>query len=106
MRVFFRSLIHLNVYQAFKKVLPSKLFEYGAMGKPIWAGVSGYAAEFIKKNIKNSVTFKPCNIDDAVASFEALEIITKERKSFVKKFSRKNIMQDMSLDIISLARKD
>jgi hypothetical protein len=99
-------LIHLNEYQAFKKVLPSKLFEYGAMGKPIWAGVSGYAAEFIKKNIKNSVTFKPCNVDDAIASFEALEIITKERKSFVKKFSRKNIMQDMSLDIISLARKD
>ena len=33
--------LHLNDYDAFKKVLPSKLFEYAALGKPIWAGVSG-----------------------------------------------------------------
>jgi glycosyltransferase involved in cell wall biosynthesis len=40
--------LHLNDYPAFQKVLPSKLFEYGALGKPVWAGVSGYAAEFIR----------------------------------------------------------
>ena len=44
--------LHLNDYSAFQKVLPSKLFEYAAQGKPIWAGVAGYAAEFIDKNIE------------------------------------------------------
>ncbi len=31
--------LHLNDYQAFTKVLPSKLFEYAASYKPIWAGL-------------------------------------------------------------------
>ena len=35
--------LHLNNHKAFKKVLPSKIFEYAALGKPILAGVSGYA---------------------------------------------------------------
>ena len=35
--------LHLNDYPAFKKVLPSKLFEYAALDKPVWAGVGGYA---------------------------------------------------------------
>ena len=30
--------LHLNDHDAFLKVLPSKLFEYGAMAKPIWQG--------------------------------------------------------------------
>jgi hypothetical protein len=29
--------LHLGNYEAFCKVLPSKIFEYGALGKPIWA---------------------------------------------------------------------
>ena len=36
--------LHLNAHAAFEKVLPSKIFEYAATGKPIWAGVAGYAA--------------------------------------------------------------
>ena len=39
---------HLNDHEAFKKALPSKLFEYAAMGKSIWAGVAGYTAEFVR----------------------------------------------------------
>ena len=68
--------LHLNDYDAFKKVLPSKLFEYGALGKPIWAGVAGHAAEFIKENITNAAVFSPCNVNDAVKSFESLEMVT------------------------------
>ena len=37
--------LHLNAQAAFEKVLPSKIFEYAATGKPIWAGVAGYAAQ-------------------------------------------------------------
>ena len=53
----FRSIlfIHLNAYPAFEKVLPSKIFEYAATGKPILAGVSGYSADFIRNNLKDKV---------------------------------------------------
>ena len=51
--------LHLNDLDAFKKVLPSKLFEYGAFDKPIIAGVGGYAAQFIRDNLLNYILFKP-----------------------------------------------
>ena len=95
--------LHLNDYDAFKKVLPSKLFEYGALGKPIWAGVAGYAADFIRENISNSAVFYPCNADDAVKSFESLEMVTQPRRTFVERFARSNIMQKMAEDVISIA---
>jgi glycosyltransferase involved in cell wall biosynthesis len=44
--------IHLNDADSFKKVLPSKIFEYAATGKPILAGVRGYPANFLKNNVK------------------------------------------------------
>ena len=47
----------LNDKAAFLKVLPSKLFEYAATGKPILAGVSGYAAKFIDENIVGCEVF-------------------------------------------------
>ena len=40
--------VHLNDYEAFKKVLPSKIFEYAATGKPVIAGLAGYAATFVE----------------------------------------------------------
>ncbi len=96
--------LHLNDYEAFKKVLPSKLFEYAALGKPIWAGVAGHAADFLKDNITNAAVFSPCNADEAVACFEKLEMVTQRRDAFVEKFARANIMQKMAADIISISR--
>lgn len=98
--------LHLNDYDAFRKVLPSKVFEYAALGKPIWAGVTGYAAEFIKKNITNAAVFMPCDVDDAVNSFECLELITQPRLEFVENFARTTIMQKMASDVISVATVD
>lgn len=98
--------LHLNDYDAFRKVLPSKIFEYGALGKPIWAGVAGYSAEFIKKNINNAVVFMPCDVDDAVKSFDFLEMATRPRMDFIENFARINIMQKMANDIISTAAVD
>jgi hypothetical protein len=95
--------LHLNDYDAFNKVLPSKLFEYAALGKPIWAGVSGYAAKFVKDNISNAAIFSPCDIDGAVNAFETLEMVTQVRDSFVEKFTRTIIMKNMACDIIHLA---
>lgn len=95
--------LHLNDFEAFRKVLPSKIFEYGALGKPIWAGVAGYAEEFLRENLDNVAIFAPCNVSDAVNSFACLEIVTRPREHFVNKFSRVNIMKKMATEIISVA---
>jgi hypothetical protein len=94
--------LHLNAYAAFQKVLPSKFFEYAALGKPIWAGVSGYAAEFAKREIDNTAVFFPCDVNDAVEAFESLELVDKPRQEFISKFSRKNIMKLMIDDVFSI----
>lgn len=92
--------LHLNDYEAFHKVLPSKLFEYAAMGKPMWAGVAGYPAEFVKNEIENAVVFQPCNDADAEEAFSHLSMKTLPRNDFVEKFARSNIMSRMADDII------
>lgn len=94
--------LHLNDYDAFRKVLPSKVFEYAAMGKPIWAGIAGYSASFVLEHIENAAVFPPCDVTAAVKSFESLNISTGPRAGFIEHFSRVNIMRDMSKDIISL----
>jgi hypothetical protein len=96
--------LHLNAYDAFKRVLPSKIFEYAAVAKPIWAGVSGYAAEFIRSEIRNAAVFDPCDADGAVRSFGELAIEHTPRPEFVTKYSRASISRAMSQDILSLAQ--
>lgn len=93
--------LHLNDYNAFKKVLPSKIFEYGATSKPILAGVSGYAKKFIDKEILNSETFDPCNHNLAAQSLKKLEMRLIDRSSFKLKFNRKKISDSLSKEIIN-----
>lgn len=96
--------LHLNDYPAFEKVLPSKLFEYAAMGKPIWAGLNGYSADFVKAEIVDCEVFLPGNIGDAIDKFDALKLNTAPRIEFVRKFKRDNIMTEMASDILRVAR--
>jgi hypothetical protein len=98
--------LHLNDYDAFRKVLPSKLFEYGASGKPIWAGVSGYAAEFIKTNLNNAKAFSPCDLVGALDTFNELQIIYESRDDFIARFSRKVIMDKMAKDMVSIVNEN
>jgi glycosyltransferase involved in cell wall biosynthesis len=93
--------MHLNDYAAFEKVLPSKIFEYGALGKPILAGVSGYAAEFLSQEVLNSAIFTPCDVDRAIEAFESLSIQVTKREKFIEKYLRKNIMKNLSEDMVS-----
>ena len=97
--------LHLNDHEAFKKVLPSKLFEYAAMGKPIWAGVSGYAASFVRSEITNAAVFNPCSADEAERVFDDLIIHVSGREEFLKKYSRRNIMEKMAMDIVGLNKE-
>jgi len=94
--------LHLNDYDAFKKVLPSKVFEYAAMGKPIWAGVAGHAADFIRAEITNAAVFAPCNAAQALLVFDQLELRDTPRADFIAKFSRKRIMSSLVAEILAL----
>ena len=94
---------HLNDHAAFRKVLPSKLFEYAAVGKPVWAGVAGYAAEFISSEIENSAVFSPCNVASAVKAFSSLKLQSTPRSDFIQKYARRNIMQSLADDILATA---
>ncbi|NWN91777.1 glycosyltransferase family 4 protein [Marinobacter adhaerens] len=96
--------LHLNDYDAFRKVLPSKLFEYGALGKPIWAGVAGYAETFIKENLDNAAVFAPCDYEGGVHAFDALCIEDQSRPEFVNRFSRAAIMDGMAEDLVALVK--
>lgn len=95
--------MHLNDHDAFLKVLPSKIFEYAALGKPIWAGVAGYSASFLDQYVANSAVFSPCDVDGAVEAFKRLSIHTTLRPDFVERFSRTNIMREMALEVLSHA---
>jgi hypothetical protein len=95
--------LHLNDYDAFKKVLPSKIFEYAALGKPIWAGVSGYAAEFIRSEIENAAVFQPCDVDGAVLAYKKLSLHVAPRSSFLAKYARSSICHNMAEDILAIA---
>lgn len=94
--------LHLNDHDAFKKVLPSKLFEYAATGKPIWAGVGGYAATFVSNEIENSAVFPPCNAKAAIEAFKKLQIIPTSRTEFIRKYDRNTIMDAFADDILSV----
>lgn len=98
--------LHLNDYPAFHKVLPSKIFEYSALGKPILAGVSGYAASFLKEEVINSSVFNPGNDEEAYHSYCALELGTFPRLEFIDKFSREQIMSEMAHDIVEFGDKN
>lgn len=96
--------LHLNDLDAFRKVLPSKIFEYGATGKPVLAGVAGYAAKFLQEELPCAEVFEP--LDAEAMAEAALRLLagpgTYDRSGFRNSFSRKAIMQNMAQDIMSL----
>lgn len=95
--------LHLNDHAAFRKVLPSKVFEYAATGKPVVAGVAGYAAEFLAAEVPGAAVFAPC---DAGGLARALDRVagqrTIDRSAFVAKYGRRRIMADMARDIVAM----
>ena len=98
--------LHLNDYSAFRKVIPSKIFEYAATGKPIVAGVSGYAAEFLRHEIPDAQIFDPCDVDGMChAVLLSLKSNNNfDRNRFCMTYSRVKIMDKMAADILSTPR--
>jgi len=94
--------LHLNDFPAFEKVIPSKVFEYAATGKPILAGISGYGAKFISENIAGADVFAPCDADAMISAInkQAEGADAYDRTEFIVKFDRKTIMAQMADEII------
>lgn len=94
--------LHLNDYPAFEKVLPSKVFEYAASGKPILAGVGGYASKFISNEIVGAKVFKPCDEKSAYHMLKNLDIKSVDRSAFVNKYRRESVMNEMAASLLAM----
>lgn len=94
--------LHLNELEAFHKVLPSKIFEYAATGRPMLAGVSGHAAEFLGQHLPDVEVFQPLDGAAMVAAAKRLIASPKslDRTLFCQNFARRSIMQRMASDIV------
>jgi hypothetical protein len=96
--------LHLNSVKAFKRVLPSKIFEYAVIGRPILAGLSGYSKSFLNDNVPHAAVFNPGDSDGFFSALEYAENLKISQKSiigFTKKYSRQKIMDEMSHSILS-----
>jgi hypothetical protein len=98
--------LHLNDYEAFKKVLPSKIFEYGATEKKVIAGVSGYSAWFIKQNLPSWIVFEPNNLEDFKKEFEKNRAILPNNSVFKQQFNRSKIMDNLIKQLIKTNKNE
>lgn len=96
--------LHLNDCQAFEKVLPSKIFEYAAMGKPILAGVAGYAADFLSTEVPNAAVFYPIKTKDALEKLNSLKLRQTDRTSFIQMYNRRSISSKLAKDVVNQLR--
>ena len=96
--------LHLNDFNAVKKVIPSKIFEYAATGKPVLAGVSGFAADFLCKKVPGAFVFEPNNVEQMEKALEKLVVGPGhyDRSDFVDEFMRENVIGKMANEILSL----
>ena len=97
--------LHLNNYPAFLRVLPSKIFEYVMMGKPILAGVPGYSSAFLSQHVPWCKIFSPCDLNNAYLNLN--KIISEmnsdkvyDTDGFFQAFNREKLMEQLSEKII------
>ncbi len=98
--------VHLNDLEAFKRVLPSKLFEYGATDKPVVAGVAGYAASFIRDYLPNSLLFAPGDVDGLVQQLQQTPFRIEARPIFLARFQRRTIARQMAEAMICTVERE
>ena len=96
--------LHLNNYRAFEKVLPSKIFDYGAFDVPIIAGVAGFARRFIQEHLPNSIFFEPNNPDELILKLKEYKYQLFHRQEFIDTFNRDVINGHMAESILKYAK--
>lgn len=96
--------LHLNDYPAFKRVLPSKIFEYAVTGKPILAGVPGYAAQFVQTELQGAWLFPPCDTTAGVQQLQSILATAQthwNRDDFCQRYSRGHLMTELAKQVLS-----
>ena len=100
-------LISLNNYNCLEHVIPSKFFELAVVGKPIIAGVNGYAKNFMKKNISNIYFFPPLNvriltnkINQVTNTKYSDQLNDLKKTNFINNYKRDFILNKFSIRIL------
>jgi len=99
------ALVPLKNADTFKTVIPSKIFEAAAMGKPILLGVEGQAKEIVEE-YRTGLCFEPENEKDFLDKLirmktdrELYQSLQQGCKKLVKAFDRKRLAEEM-LEVI------
>lgn len=95
------SLIPLKKSDTFKTVIPSKIFEACAMGKPIILGVEGQAKEIIDE-FGAGIHFEPENTDEFIEAVKKLKgdetlykSLSQNALNLAKAYDRKELAKEM-----------
>ncbi|MCX8500186.1 MAG: glycosyltransferase family 4 protein [Alphaproteobacteria bacterium] len=95
--------LHLNDYESFKSVIPSKIFEYAATGKPIVAGVAGISATILR-GVPGAVVFEPCNLEGGLKAIDltsrALHDYRGARAAFLARYDRGSLIARLA-DVVA-----
>ncbi|MFY0591804.1 MAG: glycosyltransferase family 4 protein [Roseivirga sp.] len=67
------ALVPLKKSETFKTVIPSKIFENSAMGKPILLGVEGESKALVEA-YQAGLTFKPDSIEEFISKLDTLQV--------------------------------
>ncbi|MDG5767486.1 glycosyltransferase family 4 protein [Balneolales bacterium ANBcel1] len=99
------SLAPLIKTETFKTVIPSKIFEAGAMGKPMLLGVDGQARSIVEEH-GSGLYFEPENTEDFIARVKQLagdpelqHRLGEGGKKLARAFDRKKLASEM-LDVL------
>lgn len=85
-----------------KVALPSKIFEYGAYDKPIICALSGFANEFVRKNVSNIILSEADDVNTLAKEIRSYKYRNEDRKGFKQRFARTSIMKEMAMNVLSL----
>lgn len=103
------SIVHLKDTPLFRRVIPSKIFEIMALGKPILMGVKGESRDIVIEQAKAGYAFEPENpksLNAALAKLQKETYHPEFAMAFVKQhFNRANIATIMLQDIEQHLRK-
>ena len=99
------SIVHLKNTSLFKTVIPSKIFEAMALGKPILMGVKGESRKIVIDEAKAGLSFEPedhDDLNDAIARLQQEVYDCNQLKSFVEKNFNRDIIADEMIKNIQL----
>ncbi len=96
-------IVHLRDTPLFRTVIPSKIFEVMALGKPILMGVAGEAREIVIDQAQAGIPFQPQNAENlnrAIDKVRTLSFDAEKVRTFVKReFDRDKIALRMLAEI-------